>query len=100
MEDSLGAGVSALSYLRQPGAAQQLQFLDGHSGHQIRRGLDAPIELNAFSDQSLGDLDCTLAIDEKVVVDDPEQLEVVSGHEIRYLVDNLICLQGIPLAPV
>ena len=95
-----GAGVGALRHLRETGAAQQLELFHGETDHEVGGRLDAPVELDAAPHQAFGDADGALAIHQEIVIDNPQQFQVVAAHQIGGLFHHLVRIERIPLAAV
>ena len=84
----------------QARSPKQTQFVLSEACGQIRRGLDAPLESRAHMNQSLGNFQRSIDIDEEVVIYDPEHFQAVPSREVKCFLDHLLGRKTIPLASI
>ena len=86
--------------LLKAGPAEQLEIVDTETRCEVRGRLDAPSKVSSGSDEAIRNQARAVQVDEKVVVDNPEQLQTVASREVHGLFYKLIGGKRIPFAAV
>src|SRR5277367_2623825 len=81
-------------------AMQKFKVFERKARGEVCCCLNTPLKFGTGAHETLGDRTGTIKINQKVIVHDPQHLQVVSAAQVYGLFDKLFGGQGIPLASV